>query len=61
MRELPAVVAEGCLCLEYLLSTAAVTRGWRDNVIDVDGLNDVYICFGKVRTSQVRVAVGHII
>ena len=34
MGELPAVVAAGCLCLEYLVSAAAVARGWGDKVVD---------------------------
>ena len=33
MGELPAVVAAGCLCLEYLVSAAAVARGWGDKVV----------------------------
>lgn len=34
MGELPAVVAAGCLSLEYLASAGAVARGWGDNVVE---------------------------
>ena len=33
MGELPAVVAAGCLCLEYVFSASAVARSWGDKVV----------------------------
>jgi len=34
MGELPAVVAAGCLSLEYLVSASAVARGWGDKMVE---------------------------
>ncbi|KAL9182609.1 hypothetical protein ACHAXT_013261 [Thalassiosira profunda] len=34
MGELPAVVAAGCLSLEYLVSASAIARGWGDKVAE---------------------------
>ena len=34
MGELPAVIAAGCLSLEYLVSAAAVARGWGDTMVE---------------------------
>ena len=33
MGELPAVVAAGCLSLEYLVSASAIARGWGDKMV----------------------------
>ena len=33
MEELPAVLAAGCLSLEYLVSASAIARGWGDKMV----------------------------
>jgi hypothetical protein len=32
MEELPAVLAAGCLSLEYLVSASAIALGWGDKI-----------------------------